>query len=335
MQSRGTSNTAAVTDPARDRISQLYFGHTGDEQTQVIARARIDWLAERVAGPRVLDIGCSEGALPVLLGRSGFDVTGIDVNADAIEFALGLLEKEPGDVRARIQLIVGDAFGSDLPEASFDSVVLGEILEHLEEPAALIAVACRYLKPGGRLLVTTPLGYFPDPDHRQTFSLSSVVDLLRADFDPDELGVVDGYIRFVGRRSEPTPEAWERLASPAALLAVVEAAVVEVQKGLMARLDSQVAKRHRALDEVARWKATATDLEAKRRRAFSDLKNAEVNANRRKEVVAELGQKRAMLLGDVARWKAAAEELSEKRQQALQEIRQLRQQLKDKEGKRG
>lgn len=241
----------------RNRISQTYLGKVGDQETQAIARARIDWLAGQSLGPRVLDLGCSEGILPLLLGRRGLDVTGVDLNEESLAYAVGLLNEEPEDVRRRIHFIAGDVLSLSLPEASFDTVVLGEVIEHLEAPEKLLDVACHCVKKGGRLLVTTPLGYFPHPDHKQTFSLSAFVSLLRSRMSPELLEVVDGYIRFVGKSAESTDDVWEQVASSSKLLAKVEESLIYIQHRQHARLDEETSL---LSTEIKQWRRRAERL---------------------------------------------------------------------------
>ena len=65
-------------------------------------------MADQAQGQRVLDVGCSEGVLEVLLARRGFDVTGVDIDAVALECARHLLVNEPEEVSARVRFIQGD-----------------------------------------------------------------------------------------------------------------------------------------------------------------------------------------------------------------------------------
>ena len=81
----------------------MYLGVLDWGATSDVLRRRIDWMADEARGPRVLDVGCSEGILEVLLARRGLDVTGVEVNPDALDFARELLDKEPDEVRARAQ----------------------------------------------------------------------------------------------------------------------------------------------------------------------------------------------------------------------------------------
>lgn len=260
------------TEFARDWIAQTYLGQLGNEETQRIARSRIHWLADNTHGPRVLDIGCSEGILPLLLARRGESVVGVDRNEDALRFAKELLSREPEDVRDRIEWHCADIFKLELPEASFDSVVIGEVLEHLKAPALLIGAARRCLKQGGRLLITTPMGYFPDPDHQQTFVLSSFVPLLRDDFAPESLDVVDGYIRFVGVATTDAPATWTDTGSLQNLLRISEAALLDVQQKGRERLDLRTSQWMETRSELRRLNSALEHLKERREQALADAR---------------------------------------------------------------
>ena len=97
----------------RDHVSQVYLGLVDVGPTGHWLRRRIDWMADEVRGPRVLDVGCSEGILEVLLARHGYTVTGLDIDPEALEFAQHLLAKESEEVRARVRFIQGDFKGGD------------------------------------------------------------------------------------------------------------------------------------------------------------------------------------------------------------------------------
>ncbi len=95
-------------------------------------------------GAVILDAPCGAGALAAELNRSGFDVSGADVDPSAgalpgVKFRLTDLEKA-------------------LPweDSRFDAVFSLEGFEHLENGFHLLREFNRVLKPGGRLLLTTP-----------------------------------------------------------------------------------------------------------------------------------------------------------------------------------
>jgi SAM-dependent methyltransferase len=149
-------------------------------------------------GKRVLDLGCRSGALTRHI-LEGNELVGLDVDAAALAKAsdLGI---EP--VQANVE--------EPLPfeDASFDAVVAGELFEHLQFPAALVAEIARVLRPGGVLVGSVPnafrlqgrlrflLGRAPedDPTHLQMFSPTAMRDLLGG-FDNVRLEFVGGRYR--------------------------------------------------------------------------------------------------------------------------------------------
>lgn len=94
---------------------------------------------------RVLDAPAGSGALTQALLELGFAV----VSAD--------LEAAP-TLRAVAQHILVADFNRSLPlpEASFDSIACIEGIEHLENPLHWVRECARLLRPGGRLVLTTP-----------------------------------------------------------------------------------------------------------------------------------------------------------------------------------
>ena len=182
----------------RDRVSQVYlriidWGPNGD-----ILRRRIDWMADQAHGPHVLDVGCSEGILEVLLARRGVEVTGVEINPDALDFARDLLAKEPTDVQRHARLVLGDFIEGHPVSGLFDTVVLGEILEHLHDAEPLLDRSLEHLRPGGRLVITTPFGLHPHEDHHQTFYVTDMIEALKPRLALEHMSVEDGYIRFTG-----------------------------------------------------------------------------------------------------------------------------------------
>ncbi len=111
---------------------------------------RLKFLLARVrAGERVLDVGCGEGRFTAELAAAGADVVGIDVAGEPLRRA----RVAHPDVDVRLV----DAFASwPLADASFDAVWAGEVVEHVADTAGWLSEVRRVLRPGGRLLVSTP-----------------------------------------------------------------------------------------------------------------------------------------------------------------------------------
>jgi len=213
----------------RDKIAHVYLGEWGSEAFQTRTRNRIDWFVEQINGGSVLDIGCSEGILPILLGRKGIDVIGIDINPDALDYAKNLLAQEEPATINHVTFICDDFINGEWTGKTFDIVILGEIIEHFSNPEILIEKAICQLKPGGLLLVTTPFGYYPDPDHKFIFTLTSFLEYFKKhNISPLSLSIVDGYIRFSAKNIPPELNQWDAITKN--LLPIAEDAVQEIQK---------------------------------------------------------------------------------------------------------
>lgn len=103
----------------------------------------VDAIAE---GSRVLDLGCSQGLLAAPLREKGVAVVGVDVRA-ASEVAEELAEYYQRDLEEPLELPTGRVF---------DYVVCSDVIEHLRNRTELLRGARRYLREGGRLIISTP-----------------------------------------------------------------------------------------------------------------------------------------------------------------------------------
>jgi 2-polyprenyl-3-methyl-5-hydroxy-6-metoxy-1,4-benzoquinol methylase len=113
-------------------------------------------LLQRPGLSKLLDLGCGNGSLCKLLASHGFDVVGMEPDADGIRIA-----KQHLPMNSFYPLGVdGDASVITAAEGLFDAVVSTEVVEHLYAPHLLPRFAWQCLKPAGLLIVTTPFhGY--------------------------------------------------------------------------------------------------------------------------------------------------------------------------------
>lgn len=120
----------------------------------VLNPARLGYVRERVAlrGARVLDVGCGAGLLSEALAREGADVTAIDLAPDLIKVAK--LHRLESGVQVDYRLAAVETLAAESPGA-FDAIVCMEMLEHVPDPAAIVAACATLLKPGGRLFLST------------------------------------------------------------------------------------------------------------------------------------------------------------------------------------
>lgn len=177
-----------------DRVNEAYYDQIS-ERMGVRTRERINWMCAQCEGTTVLDVGCSQGITSILLGREGFRVLGIDIMAQAVDYANRELALEPAEVQARVAFRRLDLLSMPDDE-SYDNVVLGEVVEHQTSAARFLRAARRHVAPGGRIIVTVPFGLHPYPDHKCTVFPRDLVDALKG-FSIVTLEVVGGYIRLV------------------------------------------------------------------------------------------------------------------------------------------
>jgi 2-polyprenyl-6-hydroxyphenyl methylase/3-demethylubiquinone-9 3-methyltransferase len=116
------------------------------------ARELADGLAEGLADKRVVDIGCGGGILAEALAQQGAQVTGIDMAELSLKVAR--LHLHESELEVDYQLSTAEAF-AEQHAAQFDIVTCLEMLEHVPDPAAIIAAAAKLLKPGGCLVLST------------------------------------------------------------------------------------------------------------------------------------------------------------------------------------
>jgi len=114
-------------------------------------------LADVRPGQCVLDIGCGRGELVTRCAGLGAFATGIDYSEAAVAIARDALAGHPADVQERAAFVLMDARSLELTDASFDTVFMTDVVEHLtpSELAAALTEARRVLRPGGRLVVHT------------------------------------------------------------------------------------------------------------------------------------------------------------------------------------
>jgi len=106
-------------------------------------------LVERYDAQSVLDVGCAQGTLAILLAERGHHVLAVDIRQAFLDYARTRWER--GDVR----FLAANIF--DRPDlGSFDLVFGNQIIEHLVYPAEFLRTLASYARPDGVLVVSTP-----------------------------------------------------------------------------------------------------------------------------------------------------------------------------------
>ncbi len=115
---------------------------------------RLDWIDNTIGlrGKRVLDVGCGGGLLSEGMAVRGAEVTGIDLSEKPLGVArLHLLESGQ---KVDYRKISAEQMAEEMPGA-FDAVTCLEMLEHVPDPASIVAACARLVKPGGQVFFST------------------------------------------------------------------------------------------------------------------------------------------------------------------------------------
>jgi 2-polyprenyl-6-hydroxyphenyl methylase / 3-demethylubiquinone-9 3-methyltransferase len=116
---------------------------------------RLGWIEEiagGIAGKEALDVGCGGGILSEAMARSGADVTGIDLSAKALGVAR--LHSLESGVAVAYRLIAAEALAIESP-GRFELVTCMEMLEHVPDPASVVAACATAAAPGAMVFFAT------------------------------------------------------------------------------------------------------------------------------------------------------------------------------------
>jgi SAM-dependent methyltransferase len=109
----------------------------------------------RLQGARVLDVGCGLGLYVRRFREHTPDVWGVDIDAEKVAEAARSL---PNISQAPAEML-------PFPAATFDVLLLHEVLEHVDDDRQAVSDAWRVLRPGGRMVIFAPNRWYPFETH--------------------------------------------------------------------------------------------------------------------------------------------------------------------------
>lgn len=158
------SDTTANVDHAEvakfDAAAARWWDAQGPFRTlHEINPLRLDYIDRLagLAGKSVIDVGCGGGILSEAMARRGARVTGIDLAESSLAVArMHMLEigSDPFELEIDYRAISAEALADEAP-GSADIVTCMELLEHVPDPAALVAACARLVRPGGHVFLST------------------------------------------------------------------------------------------------------------------------------------------------------------------------------------
>ncbi|MFY0988990.1 bifunctional 2-polyprenyl-6-hydroxyphenol methylase/3-demethylubiquinol 3-O-methyltransferase UbiG [Halomonas sp. C05BenzN] len=115
---------------------------------------RLDFIDARagLASRRVVDVGCGGGILAEAMAHRGAVVTGIDLGEAPL--AVARLHAAESGVEVAYRHVSVEALAEEQP-GDFDVVTCLEMLEHVPDPASVVAACARLVKPGGQVFFST------------------------------------------------------------------------------------------------------------------------------------------------------------------------------------
>lgn len=133
------------------------------------------------ANSTILDIACGTGFGSHLLAKQGYQVHGADLSKSTIDLCQKAF-KWPS-----LQFLTADATALPFPDAYFDAVISFETIEHTTQYEKVLQEFKRVLKPGGRILISTPNirinspdGVVRNPYHTQEWNYEELKALLKS-----------------------------------------------------------------------------------------------------------------------------------------------------------
>jgi SAM-dependent methyltransferase len=139
-------NTGHPNEAARNRLAYRQLS------------AALEYAARQYAAGRLIDIGC--GTKPWL-----------PTFAPHIDEHIGVDHEDTVHGLSRVD-VIADAYELPFADSSVDTVLLTEVLEHLEAPARALAECRRVLRPGGYVIATTPFSWPLHEEPRDFFRYS-------------------------------------------------------------------------------------------------------------------------------------------------------------------
>jgi 2-polyprenyl-6-hydroxyphenyl methylase/3-demethylubiquinone-9 3-methyltransferase len=151
----GAENLDAAQVAAFEAQAARWWSPRGDMRgLHDINPARLDYIRRRtrLAGARVVDVGCGAGLLSESLAAVGARVTAIDMSPAMLAAARQHLGQSGLAVDYR--MTTAEALADRAP-AAFDAAVCLELLEHVPDPGSLVAACARLVRPGGDVFFAT------------------------------------------------------------------------------------------------------------------------------------------------------------------------------------
>lgn len=182
-----------------DKIFDAYKGELGKEFSEK-TRNRVNWIVNQVKGENILDIGCSQGIVPIILGREGKSVDAIDIAEESIQYAKKELDLEHSSVKELVQFRVTNFMTEFDFKESYDTVLLTEVLEHISDTKNFLNKIHSLLEENGDFIVTVPFGINDYFDHKRTYYFLELFDQINELFDITKIEYLGKWVGYICKK---------------------------------------------------------------------------------------------------------------------------------------
>jgi len=136
-----------------DKIAENFTTLEGMEYWSILYQYKI--ICDYFIGKAALELGCADGAFTEMLIEDFEEITVIDGSSILLNRLKERLDKKKNVNKKKIYLING--FFEDVElEMSYDTIVMGHVLEHLDNPVSVLRKYKKYLKKDGVIIITVP-----------------------------------------------------------------------------------------------------------------------------------------------------------------------------------
>ena len=151
-----------VADQVSDRCLRCYR-----EQQWYGENFLFDFIGDtNVSGKRILEIGCAEAGLLKFYQNKGAICSGLELSD--VRFNNALLLNESSVLHLfQANICEPDSYSNKIIE-KYDTIVIRDVIEHIEDKATALANIFNLLKPGGKLFMSFPPKYCAYAGHQQT-----------------------------------------------------------------------------------------------------------------------------------------------------------------------
>ncbi len=286
-----------------DKILDAYFGKMG-EQFMRDTQKRVHWVCSQVRGEKILDVGCSQGIVPVLLGKEGKNVIGIDIDESAVEDANNFLVTQPSETRKKVHFENVDFLSYDFNGETYDTVIMSEVLEHLTRPKDFVKYAYELIEKDGKFIITVPFGINDFIDHKHTFYALEPLRLLWDLFEIDDVEIFGKWIGFsCTKRDSQVEDYFSKW--PWSLVRGMEVAFQEIERFLIDKNATFSKNLKEANEKYKESIIQLNDLKDKFKKTSSDLV---ISQNLQTETSADLNA----LTEELGRTKQRGDDFEEK-----------------------